>query len=128
MYAIARIAGKQFRLEPDQKLKVPRLPLEVGASYEITDVLLTADGDKVLVGSPRVAGIKAVATVLKHGRDPKIMVLHKKRRKGLVKLRGHRQGYTLLHIEKIEGLAEKPKAKGRKKKAESPSPQTEKGE
>jgi large subunit ribosomal protein L21 len=119
MYAIARIAGKQFRIEPDLKVKVPTLPLEVGAAYQISEILLTCDGEKTIVGAPLVEGASAAAKVIKHSRDPKVMVLHKKRRKGYVKLAGHRQGYTWIQIEKIEGLASKP---ARRKKADKAAP------
>ncbi|RJP80744.1 MAG: 50S ribosomal protein L21 [Candidatus Zixiibacteriota bacterium] len=103
MYAIARIAGKQFRIEPDQKVKVPLLPVQPGEAYQISDILLAADGDKVKVGSPLAEGFKATATVVSHGREPKIIVWRKKRRKGFQKIHGHRQDFTLLQIGKIEG-------------------------
>jgi len=115
MYAIARIAGKQFRLEPDLKVKVPKLPLEVGATYEINDILLTADETGTKVGAPGVEGVTARATVVEHGREEKIMVHRKKRRKGFQVTKGHRQQYTLIRIEAIETAAEKPKAKRAKK-------------
>ena len=119
MYAIARIAGKQFRIEPDQKVKVPKLPLEVGAAYEISDILLTSSDDATAVGAPLVEGLKARATVLGHGRDDKIMVHRKKRRKGFTVTNGHRQQYTLIRIEAIEAAgAAKPKSR-KSKKAET---------
>ena len=111
MYAIARIAGKQFRLETDETIKVPKLPLEVGATYEISDLLFLTDGQKARIGSD-AKGLTAIAKVVRHGRDDKIIVHRKKRRKGFQVTKGHRQQYTLLHIEKIGDLAaEKPAAK-----------------
>lgn len=131
MYAIARIAGKQFRIEPEGRVKVPRLSAEVDSSYEITEILMTSDGGKVLVGTPLVEGITATAKVLSHGRDPKIIVFRKKRRKGFKVKKGHRQGFTLLQIENIGGVkarpvkeakpaAEKKKAAPKKKAAAKP--------
>lgn len=117
MYAIARIAGKQFRLETNETVKVPRLPLEVGAAYEITDLLFITDGQKAKIGSD-ARGLTAIAKVIRHGRDDKIIVHRKKRRKGFQVTKGHRQPYTLLQIEKIGDLAtEKPAGKP---KAEAP--------
>jgi large subunit ribosomal protein L21 len=117
MYAIARIAGKQFRLETDTTIKVPKLPLEVGDTYEIYDLLFLTDGQKARIGS-EAKGLTAIAKVIRHGRDDKIIVHRKKRRKGFQVTRGHRQQYTLLHIEKIGDLAaQKPAAKP---KAEAP--------
>jgi len=111
MYAIARIAGKQFRLEMDTTIKVPKLPLEVGDTYEISDLLFLTDGQKARIGSD-AKGLTAIAKVVRHGRDDKVMVHRKKRRKGFQVNKGHRQQYTLLHIEKIgDFAAEKPAAK-----------------
>ncbi len=111
MYAIARIAGKQFRLETDTTIKVPKLPLEVGDTYEIPELLFITDGQKARIGSD-AKGLTAIAKVIRHGRDDKIIVHRKKRRKGFQVTKGHRQPYTLLHIEKIGDLAaEKPAAK-----------------
>jgi len=121
MYAIARIAGKQFRIEADETIKVPKLPLEAGATCEISDILFATDGEKSQVGAA-TRGIKVIAKVISHGRDDKIMVHRKKRRKGFQVTKGHRQGFTLLRIDRIEGLGEKPKAKAKakdKKKRES---------
>ncbi len=124
-YAIARIAGKQFRIEPDMKVKVPKLPLEVGATYEIAEVLMTADGEAAQVGLPLAEGITARATVVEHGREEKIMVHRKKRRKGFRVTNGHRQQYTVIHIDSIGAAAEKPKRK-RAKKEEAPAQEGEK--
>jgi len=120
MYAIARIAGKQFRIEPDGRLKVPRLPLEVDSSFEISEILFAADGDRVHIGEPLVKGARAIARVLSHGRDPKIIVFRKKRRKGFKVTKGHRQDFTLLQVEKIEGLTAKPKEAAELKAAKKP--------
>ncbi len=104
MYAIARIAGKQFRIEPAMKIKVPLLPLEVGSTFEIKDILLTSDGDQIRVGSPLVENLSAVARVEAHGREDKITVFRKKRRQGFRVHKGHRQQYTLLYVESIGGI------------------------
>lgn len=104
MYAIARIAGKQFRIEPDTKVKVPLLPLEVGTTFEINDILLTSDDEKTRIGNPLVEDITAVARVEAHGREDKITVFRKKRRQGFRVHKGHRQQYTLLYVESIGGI------------------------
>ncbi len=120
MYAIARIAGKQFRIEPELNVKVPKLDVEEGSSYEISEILMTSDGKKIQVGTPLIEGLKATAKVISHGRDPKIIVFRKKRRKGFKVTRGHRQGFTLLRIENIQGLTAKPKAAEKPKKEAKP--------
>jgi large subunit ribosomal protein L21 len=128
MYAIARIAGKQFRIEPASKIKVPLLPLEVGSTFEIKDILLTSDGEKIHVGNPLVEGTTAVARVEAHGRENKITVFRKKRRQGFRVHKGQRRPYTLLYVESIGGVtaeaqpkqppAAETKPKAKPKKAE----------
>jgi len=99
-YAIIRTGGKQFRVEKGAKLRVPSRKVEVGASIEL-DVLVTTDGENTRVGSPSLDGAKVTATVIDHGREPKIVVFKKKRRKHYKRTKGHRQGYTTIKIDSI---------------------------
>jgi large subunit ribosomal protein L21 len=95
-FAIIRTGGKQFRVEKDAKVRVPTLKDEVGASLEL-EVMATAEK----IGAPLVDGAKVMATVVDHGREPKIVVFKKKRRKQYKRTKGHRQGYTTLKIDSI---------------------------
>ena len=99
-YAIIRTGGKQFQVEKGTTLRVPSLEDKVGASVEL-EVLVTGEGSKTQVGAPLVEGAKVKATVVDHGRAPKIVVFKKKRRKHYKRTQGHRQGYTTLKIESI---------------------------
>jgi large subunit ribosomal protein L21 len=95
-FAIIRTGGKQFRVEKGAKVRVPSVKGEVGAAVEL-EVLATADK----IGAPLVDGAKVTATVVDHGRDAKIVVFKKKRRKHYKRTKGHRQGYTTLKIESV---------------------------
>ena len=95
-FAIIKSGGKQFRVEKGAKVRVPSLKDEVGASVELA-VMATAGK----VGSPLVDGAKVTATVVDHGRAPKVVVFKKKRRKHYKRTKGHRQGYTTIKIESI---------------------------
>jgi large subunit ribosomal protein L21 len=95
-FAIIRTGGKQFRVEKGAKVRVPSLQGDVGSSVEL-DVLATAEK----IGSPLVEGAKVAATVVDHGRDTKIVVFKKKRRKQYKRTKGHRQGFTTLKIDSI---------------------------
>jgi len=98
--AIIRAGGKQFSVERGATVRVPSLKHDVGASIELE--VLAATGDKeTRVGTPQVEGAKVTATVVDHGRAPKIIVFKKKRRKHYKRTRGHRQGYTTLKIDSI---------------------------
>ena len=101
MYAIVEIAGQQFKVEKDNKIFVHRLEGEEGAVVEFDKVLLVDNDGAVTVGSPVVEGAKVVCEVVSHVRGEKVIVFHKKKRKGYRKRNGHRQDFTELTIKEI---------------------------
>lgn len=101
MYAVIRTGGKQYKVAAGGKLKVESLPAEVGSTIEISDVLMVADGDKISVGAPLVAGASVKATVVSHGRGIKVIIFKMRRRKHYRKTQGHRQNYTEIRIDGI---------------------------
>lgn len=101
MYAVFRTGGKQFRAEPGKKIRVPSLEVEPGESITFDDVLLASDGTEVQVGSPVLDGVKVTAEVVRHGRDRKIIVFKRKRRKNYRRKQGHRQGFTEIRVDEI---------------------------
>jgi large subunit ribosomal protein L21 len=101
MYAIVEIAGKQFRVEKDKVVKVPYLRKEAGEEVEFDRVLLLDDGQEVKVGHPVVEGVKVTGKVVENGRDKKVIIFKKKRRKGYQKKQGHRQYFSKVQIENI---------------------------
>ena len=98
-HAVVKTGGKQFLIEEGQTIRVPSVKAEAGQSIEL-DALVTA-GDGTRVGAPAVEGVKVSATVVDHGRGPKIIVFKKKRRKQYKRKQGHRQNYTTLRIDSI---------------------------
>lgn len=102
MYAIVEIAGQQFKVQKDQKIFVHRLDAEAGAKVEFDRVLLVDNGGKVSIGAPAIAGAKVTAQVEDHVKGDKVLVFHKKRRKGHVKKNGHRQSFTKITITGIK--------------------------
>ena len=103
MYAIVDIAGKQFKVEKDQKLYVHRLATEEGNSVDFDKVMLVDNDGKVSVGTPSVKGASVKAKVLQHLKGDKVIVFKKKRRKGYRVKNGHRQSLTQIQIESIKG-------------------------
>ena len=101
MYAIIRTGGKQYQVEPGDRLRVEKLNGEVGEKVELEEILLFADGETVRIGQPLVEGAKVVATIIEQRRHNKVIVFKKKRRKGYQVKKGHRQMYTALNIETI---------------------------
>lgn len=101
MYAIAEIAGQQFKVEKGRKLYVHRLAGEEGSSLSFDKILLTEDDGQVNVGTPVVKGATVNATILRHLKDDKVIVFKKKRRKGYKVKNGHRQFLTQIVIDDI---------------------------
>ncbi len=102
MYALVEIAKKQFKVQKGDVIKVPYAgSSEAGSSLELSDVLLVNNDTDLLIGSPYVESARIAATVKEHGRERKILVFKKKRRKGYKKTIGHRQYFTVLEINDI---------------------------
>ena len=102
MYAIVDIAGKQFKVQKDQKLYVHRLGEDTGKSVNFDNVMLVDDSGKVTVGTPSIKGASVKAKVLDHLKGDKVIVFKKKRRKGYKTKHGHRQYLTQIQIESIK--------------------------
>ncbi|GHU88736.1 50S ribosomal protein L21 [Bacteroidia bacterium] len=101
MYVIVNIQGQQFKVEKDQKLFVHRINADQGAEVEFEKVLLADNNGTVTVGAPVIEGAKVVAEVISHVKGDKVLIFHKKRRKGHRKLNGHRQQFTEIAIKEI---------------------------
>ncbi|MFV2055388.1 MAG: 50S ribosomal protein L21 [Thiohalomonadales bacterium] len=101
MYAVIKTGGKQYRVIKGQTLKVEKLALEQGASVDLDQVLMVAEGDNIKIGAPLLEGGKVTATIKSHGRGKKIEIIKFRRRKHYRRQAGHRQSYTELEITDI---------------------------
>ena len=102
MYVIVEIQGQQFKVEQDQKLFVHRLEGEEGVNVEFDKVLLADNDGVVTVGAPVLDGAKVTAEIINPlVKGDKVLVFHKKRRKGSRKLNGHRQQFSQIQIKSI---------------------------
>ena len=100
MYAIIQTGGKQYKTEVGDIISVEKLDAEVGTEVSF-DVLMTSDGENVVVGKPFVEGIKATAKVVEHGKGKKVIVFKYKPKKNIRKKNGHRQPFTKVEITAI---------------------------
>ena len=116
MYAIVNISGKQFKATEGARVRIPKQTGDAGATLTFDNVLLFHDGTNAQIGTPTVSGASVTATVVDHGRERKILIYKKKRRKGYQRKNGHRQWYTEIEIQKIKASAVK-KSKAAPKKA-----------
>jgi len=101
MYAIVRTGGKQYQVAGGDKLRVEKLEGNVGDTVELDDVLMVVDGEDVQIGQPVVENARVVAEITEQGKDKKVIVFKKKKRKGYKLKKGHRQHYTALEIKEI---------------------------
>ena len=108
MFAVIRTGGKQYRVAPNDVIKVERLPGSAGEVIELAEVLMLGDGDKVTVGAPLIGGACVGASVIAQGQGDKVLVFKKKRRHNYRRKNGHRQDLTILRITEILTDGQKP--------------------
>ena len=101
MYAIINISGKQYKVISGARIRVPKQDGETGSSITFDQVLLIKDGDNTEIGAPTLKGATVTGTIINQGRDKKILVYKKKRRKGYQRKNGHRQWFTEIEFNKI---------------------------
>ncbi len=102
MFAVIETGGKQYKVSEGDIIFVEKLGAEEGATVTFDKVLAVA-GDSFVAGTPFVSGSSVTAKVLKNGKAKKIVVFKYKSKKNEKKKQGHRQAYTKVMIEKIEG-------------------------
>ncbi|MDD3694734.1 MAG: 50S ribosomal protein L21 [Lentisphaeria bacterium] len=101
MYAIIKANGKQYKVEPGQKIELDRMLGEPGDMVSFDEVILYSNEGESSVGTPLLSGCSVKAELLEHFRAPKIVVFKMKRRKRNRVKRGHRQEKTRLRISEI---------------------------
>jgi large subunit ribosomal protein L21 len=102
MYAIVKTGGKQYRVQPGDVLEVELLDGDKGKEIALEEVLLVADGDRIQVGKPTVAGARVTAEVVDPDKKGKKVIAFKfRRREGYHRKRGIRAHHTVLKIKEI---------------------------
>lgn len=103
MYAVIATGGKQYRVAEGSVLKIEKLEAAEGASVEFDQVVMFVNGDSVQLGKPFLAGSKVTATVQKHGKGDKKVIVKFRRRKHYMRQGTHRQQYTEVKVTGIVG-------------------------
>ena len=96
-YAIFKHGGKQYRVSEGEFLKLDHFSAEAKSTVEITEVLAVNDGE-VKVGAPFVKGAKVVLEVVNEGKDKKVVIYKKRRRKDSKLKRGFRRQFTRVKV------------------------------
>jgi large subunit ribosomal protein L21 len=100
MYAVFEDGSRQYRVQEGDVVKVDFRAAEIGASLEFTRVLLFQNDADTRIGQPVIEGARVVAEVVDHP-STKLYIQHFRRRKNYRRLKGHRQPYTSIKIQKI---------------------------
>jgi large subunit ribosomal protein L21 len=103
MYAIIEDHGRQYTVREGDVLELDLRDATDNESLVFERVLLVRDDKETRIGTPTVSGAKVVGTVLGEVKGKKIVVRKFKRRKNYRRKIGHRQRYTQVRIDSIEG-------------------------
>ncbi|MFT8889256.1 MAG: 50S ribosomal protein L21 [Ethanoligenens sp.] len=103
MYAVIETGGKQYKVAEGDTVFVEKLGLDEGAEVTFEKVAALGKDEGLVIGAPYVDGAKVSAKVVKNGKEKKILVFKYKAKKNYRRRKGHRQPYTKVQIEKIEG-------------------------
>ena len=101
MFAVIRTGGKQYRVSPNDVLKVEKIEAEAGTTITFTDVLAVGGEGKLTIGSPVVAGASVTATVVAQDKLDTVIIFKKRRRQNSRRKNGHRQPITVLRVSEI---------------------------
>ena len=101
MFAVLDVAGMQLKVNPGERVFVPKLNATVGSTVKFDRVLLKADEKSVQIGNPYIENTSVSAKVIGIVKDEKVIVFKKKKRKGYRVRKGHRQQYTEVEITNI---------------------------
>ncbi len=101
MFAVMKTGGKQYRVQPGDRLRIEKLAADAGETVQFNDVLMVG-GDETKLGSPLVSGAAVQALVVDQVKGEKLIHFVKRRRKhGSQRKKGHRQQLTLVEITEI---------------------------
>lgn len=103
MYAIIKTGGKQYRVQEGETIFVEKLEAEVDSAVVFDEVLVVGGEGDLKVGTPVVSGAKVTGKVVAQGKEKKILVFKYKAKSNYRRRQGHRQPFTKVVIEKIEG-------------------------
>lgn len=101
MYAIFKHSGKQYKVSVGDELKLDRFEAEKKSIIEVTDVLAVNDKE-LKIGTPFVSGAKVVLEVINEGKDKKVVIFKKRRRKDSKLKRGFRRQFTRVVVKEIK--------------------------
>ena len=103
MYAVVKTGGKQYRVETGQTIRVEKIDGDVGTTVTLDNVLMYSDGENVNVGQPNLDNVIVSGHIVEQDKARKILVFKYKKRKRYRRKQGHRQPFTAIKIDSIQG-------------------------
>jgi large subunit ribosomal protein L21 len=115
-YAIVETGGKQYKVASGEKVNVDYLGAGEGKPVDLSRVLVIADGEEKIIGTPTIENARVSAVCLNEGKGKKVTVFKYKNKVRYRVKKGHRQPFTRLEIKEIvkPGGAAVKKAKSAK--------------
>src|SRR5437763_15665573 len=96
-YAIIRLAGKQYRVQEGDRIRVDRLGQEEGKTFHPDVLLFVANGKTEL--APK--GVQVTAKVVSHTLGEKLRIGKYRKRTGYKKHTGHRSKLSEVEIQTV---------------------------
>ena len=107
MFAVIKTGGKQYRVAPEDVIRIDRVAAEPGEVVEFGEVLVVG-GDSPEIGAPLVSGATVAGEVLQHERGDKVIAFKKRRRKNSRRKRGYRHEFSVIRVTEILTDGKKP--------------------
>ncbi|MGX7348590.1 50S ribosomal protein L21 [Aerococcus vaginalis] len=102
MYAMIKTGGKQIKVVEGESIFIEKIDAEAGDKVTFDEVVFIG-GDDAKIGTPIIEGATVEGTVEKQGREKKVTTFRYIKKKDSRRKQGHRQPYTKVKIEKING-------------------------
>jgi large subunit ribosomal protein L21 len=124
MFAVIRAGGKQYRVAPEDVIRIDRVTGEPGEVVEFGEVLVLG-GDTPQIGAPMISGATVAGEVLQHTRGDKVIAFKKRRRKNSRRKRGYRHEFSVIRITEILMDGAKPSKTPPPRPGREPRPKPE---
>jgi large subunit ribosomal protein L21 len=123
-FAVIKTGGKQYRVAPEDIIRIDRVSSQPGEIVEFGEVLVVG-GDTPQIGTPAVAGATVAGEVLQHTRGDKVIAFKKRRRQNSRRKRGYRHEFSVIRITEILTGGAKPSKEAKPRPKREPKPKVE---
>ena len=77
MYAVIKTGGKQYRVQAGDKVRVEKIPGDVGAKVSFDQVLMVGGEGDPKIGKPVLSGAACDGEIVRQGKGEKVLHFHK---------------------------------------------------